>query len=162
MRQPVSSLPKCVVGVMLAGLAAGAIAQQTKGFLYVDGTISTFQVPGASATFAEGINDAGDIVGWFAESHRAHGFVKIGGTFRTIDVPGDSPNGTGTMAFGINNAGQIVGTFSNAAEGTHGFLYSGGTFSTTLMLPAQCPLWQMTSTTPGTSLGVSVTARGSK
>jgi probable HAF family extracellular repeat protein len=33
-----------------------------------------------------------------------------------------------TYAFGINDGGQIVGSYSN--NGPHGFIYSGGTFTT--------------------------------
>src|SRR4051794_30810636 len=43
--------------------------------------------------------------------------------FTQIDVPG----ATSTSASGINDAGQIVGQFNNG--GTHGFLYSGGSFT---------------------------------
>jgi len=35
----------------------------------------------------------------------------------------------GTFAYGINNAGQIVGSYVDAT-GTHGFLFSDGTFTT--------------------------------
>ena len=45
--------------------------------------------------------------------------------FTTIDVPGASS----TTAWGINGARQIVGTFHNST-GTHGFSYSGGSFTT--------------------------------
>jgi probable HAF family extracellular repeat protein len=46
-------------------------------------------------------------------------------TYTTID----DPSGRSTSAHGINNAGQIVGQyFSNNAA--HGFLYSGGTYTT--------------------------------
>src|SRR5438034_4679926 len=46
--------------------------------------------------------------------------------FTTIDDPAaDTISGERTRAFAINAAGQIVGDF-----GRHGFLYSGGTFTT--------------------------------
>jgi probable HAF family extracellular repeat protein len=45
-------------------------------------------------------------------------------SFTTIDVPG----GFDTRAMGINYSGQIVGAF-DAATGTHGFLYTGGSFT---------------------------------
>ena len=47
-------------------------------------------------------------------------------TFTTIDPP----SSLGTGASGINDAGQIVGTFSDAGFRQHGFLLSGGRFST--------------------------------
>ena len=48
-----------------------------------------------------------------------------GGSLTTIDVSG----GTDTHAYGINAAGQIVGNFHDAT-GEHGFLDTGGGFST--------------------------------
>jgi len=47
--------------------------------------------------------------------------------FTTIDDPAAS-TGT-TLSFDINNLGRIVGQFADAS-GTHGFLLSGGTFTT--------------------------------
>ena len=48
-------------------------------------------------------------------------------TYTTLD---DSSQGaTTTDAWGINNSGQIVGYYQNAT-GVHGFLYSGGTYTT--------------------------------
>ena len=43
-------------------------------------------------------------------------------TYTTLD----DPNGSNTQAYGINNAGQIVGEYDFA----HGFLYSGGNYTT--------------------------------
>ena len=43
-----------------------------------------------------------------------------------IDVPGSS----GTGARGINDTGQIVGVFFDASNTQHGFLLSGGSFTT--------------------------------
>jgi len=81
------------------------------------------------ATFATGINDAGQIVGFYNENNFIrHGFVHNpdDGTFTTLD----DPLATGdTLASGINNMGQIVGYYVNAS-GTHGFLYSNGTYTT--------------------------------
>jgi uncharacterized membrane protein len=41
----------------------------------------------------------------------------------------DDPSGTDTFPLGMNDAGQIVGGYSSA-DGLHGFLLSGGTFTT--------------------------------
>jgi probable HAF family extracellular repeat protein len=46
-------------------------------------------------------------------------------TFTTLD----NPSGR-TQAHGINSAGQIVGEYHDASNHQHGFLYSGGTFTT--------------------------------
>src|SRR5262249_20831338 len=46
-------------------------------------------------------------------------------TFTTLDFPG----GFFTLAAGINSAGEIVGRYANGT-GNHGFLLSGGTYTT--------------------------------
>jgi len=91
-------------------------------------TVATIDAPGAAATVADGINDPGEIVGFFIDTgHRIHGFLRAaGGAFMTIDAPGALT----TSAYGINRAGQIVGLFGDARH-THGFLRTpGGTFTT--------------------------------
>ena len=61
-------------------------------------------------TGATGINDAGQIVGsYYDTSHNIHGFLKSGGSFTRIDVPG----ATYTYSSGINNAGHIVGNYDD-------------------------------------------------
>lgn len=46
-------------------------------------------------------------------------------TYTTIDMPG----AVSTRANGINNVGQIVGDFIDTGNWTHGFLLSGGSFT---------------------------------
>jgi probable HAF family extracellular repeat protein len=48
-----------------------------------------------------------------------------GSTFTSIDFPGAT---SGSAAFGINDGGQIVGTYHDAT-GIHGYLDSGGSFT---------------------------------
>lgn len=48
--------------------------------------------------------------------------------YTTLDDP-FANGGIGTHAVGINNAGQIVGEYSDGS-GIHGFLFSGGTYTT--------------------------------
>src|SRR5207247_4335638 len=93
-----------------------------------DGTYTRIDDPlGNRATFANGINDAGQIVGYYRDaSGREHGFLYSAGVYTTIDDPlatGDN------RATGINSAGQIVGFYDNDT-GRHGFVYSGGLFTT--------------------------------
>ncbi|HYM91868.1 MAG TPA: hypothetical protein VEW91_09580 [bacterium] len=77
-------------------------------------SFTTIDAPGATRTWASGINDAGQIVGSFNN----HGYLRTSwGAFTTFDVPG----ATDTGAEGINNAGQIVGTFV-AGDKNHGYV----------------------------------------
>lgn len=55
----------------------------------------------------------------------SYGFVDVGGTFTTIDVP--FPISGGMEALGINS-GQIVGSYSNGPD-TIGFLDNRGIFT---------------------------------
>jgi hypothetical protein len=90
-------------------------------------TYSFFNVPEAAqySSYADSINDKGQIVGTFFDtSGVAHGFVKEGATYTTIDVPG----ATGTYAYGNNNSGAIVGVWQNLSGWNEGFVRtSGGT-----------------------------------
>ena len=105
------------------------------GFLYVNGGVTTIDDPlavgnqsFASGTFARGINNAGQIVGYYnASGGMIHGFLYSGGAYTTLDDP---LGARGTYATDINNAGQIVGYFIDVNGGIHGFLYSGGAYTT--------------------------------
>src|SRR4051812_4413319 len=86
---------------VIAPMAAGSSANAANfSFTQID-------PPGAFSTGANGINDAGQIVGGFNDSTGTHGFLYTGGSLTQIDVPGASF----TTVFGINDAGQIVGQF---------------------------------------------------
>ncbi len=81
--------------------------------------LTTLNYPGAAATFASGINPAGDIVGAYSDSSgKQHGFVLRDGTFTSFDYPG----ATWTNAYGITPRGRIVGQYGLADNTTHGFL----------------------------------------
>jgi len=59
------------------------------GFLYTGGTFSSIKFPGADLTFADGINDAGQIVGNYTTAAPGFGsFLYNAGTFSTISFPG--------------------------------------------------------------------------
>jgi YD repeat-containing protein len=73
------------------------------------GNVTTINVPGASDTYLNGINNAGQIVGFSSIGS----FVRdAAGNYTMIGVPGTSAT---FFAYGINNAGQIVGSVSTAS-----------------------------------------------
>lgn len=83
---------------------------------------TSLEVPGATSTVAQGINAAGQVVGWYytAADDRVHGFVTKGTGFTTIDYPG----ALHTDVRGIGPNGELVGNFSAADEpgvASHGF-----------------------------------------
>src|SRR5690242_19996749 len=70
-------------------------------------TFTTLDVLGAANTRAFGINDRGQIVGFFNTSAEGHGFLYSGGSFTSIDPPGALGR---SSASGINHTGEIVGS----------------------------------------------------
>jgi probable HAF family extracellular repeat protein len=113
------------------------------GFLNNNGSFTSIGYPGASDTFAYGINDSGQIVGYFFDGTEYRGFLDSGDSFTSIRDPYASCPPTtsicGTFATGINNLGQIVGYFGDTAGVTHGFVYSGGSFTTIDYPGVSCP-----------------------
>jgi hypothetical protein len=99
-----------------------------QGYLLSGGAFTTIAVPFSSATwsYAEGIDNAGDIVGYWLDSVTSHGFLLSGGTYASFDYPGASF----TIPVGINNHGEIAGFYGDAAGIFHGFSLSGGTYTT--------------------------------
>jgi probable HAF family extracellular repeat protein len=86
-----------------------------------DGSLTTIDPPAAVTTGDPtgliGINDFGEIVGYYYDVSRVHGFLLSGGAFTTIDFPGARY----TWCSAINNAGDIVGLYQDT-QGVHGFL----------------------------------------
>jgi probable HAF family extracellular repeat protein len=85
---------------------------------------TSIDYPGASGTRAYGINDAGTVVGYYADASGVwHGFSLSGGSYTSLDYPGAQF----TEVHGINNAGTIVGQYVDASAVKHGFSLSGTT-----------------------------------
>lgn len=96
---------------------------------------TTIDVPGADysdgGVHALGINDAGQVVGFFAQitgpgSFSTFGFELNGMTYTTLQPAG----ARAASAYGINNAGQIVGYLQYPGLDSHGFLLNGSTYTT--------------------------------
>jgi hypothetical protein len=95
-----------------------------------DGTITTFDAPGAGTGSGEGtyvvtptggINPAGEITGDSCDAVTCHGFLRTpDGTITTFDPPGS----TLTNGNGINPAGAITGNDVDAGGVFHGYLRS--------------------------------------
>jgi probable HAF family extracellular repeat protein len=89
-------------------------------------TETDIDYPGALRTFATGINNQGDIVGYCRDASNArHGFLCSGGIFQVVDVPGASAS----YPLGINDAGQVSGYYLDGT-GAHGFTLINGHYTT--------------------------------
>ncbi len=80
---------------------------------------TSINYPGATKTFALGINPAGDIVGaWDDKANNEHGFLLHAGKFTPFDFPG----ALWTDAYGITPDGDIIGQYGKADGTTQGFM----------------------------------------
>ena len=86
------------------------------GFLDEGGTITTIDPFGSTFTQALGVNDLGEIVGFYVDAITGvqHGYIDNGGVFTSFDPP-DSAS---TTINGLNDKGDIVGFYTNNATDT--------------------------------------------
>jgi hypothetical protein len=103
----------------------------TEGFKLVHGRYIKVRVPNSTATAVTGVNELGDLVGFYTKSDGTrHGFVWYHqNVIKTIDLPGTPYK---TVPMGINNAGTVVGgLWSIGATGTFsdsGWVWANGKF----------------------------------
>jgi probable HAF family extracellular repeat protein len=75
------------------------------GFLWDHGRVTRIDPPGSLLTEAFGINNRGQIVGYYDDtSGRPHGFLLDRGTYTTLDAPGQA----NTAAVDINNHRDVL------------------------------------------------------
>ena len=104
-----------------------------KGFKFVNNAFVTLMVPNSISTAIMGVNDNGDLVGFYRKPDGTrHGFVWWHtNVIKTLDFPGSHFT---SVAIGINKGGKVVGgLWSIGSTGTFasgGFVWGNGTFST--------------------------------
>jgi len=81
-----------------------------------DNRFTQIDYPGASGTWAWGINSRGDVAGYYTGADNAsHGFLLNAGHFTAIDYPGAAV----TILHGISARGDVVGEFGATATSAH-------------------------------------------
>lgn len=97
------------------------------GYVYsiAGGRFQPVTVPGAASVTAAGINNRGDVAGFFASSSgTTDGFLRTGrGHVTTLAYPGASM----TQATGVNDRDEVVGNYqvgTGSSAVTHGFTWS--------------------------------------
>jgi hypothetical protein len=85
----------CFLAAFLIASAPLALAQ---------GTYTQIDPPGSLLTHATGINNVGDIVGFYYDVVGAHGFVLNGDVYTTVNLKGQA-----TSFGGVNDLRQVVG-----------------------------------------------------
>ena len=102
----------------------------TKGFKLVNGTYIKLMLPNSVSTAIMGVNDLGDLTGFYKKSDGSeHGFIWYHtNVVRTIDFQANA-----TVPWGINKAGIVVGGFwgtgQNGTFPSGGWVWINGTFS---------------------------------
>jgi probable HAF family extracellular repeat protein len=95
-------------------------------YTLLDNAAHTLVLPANVNSQATGINDGGDIVGFFMPTATtSDGFLLSNGKLTTLEFPGS----TFTQALGINNRGQVSGFYNDANGATHGFTWSNGNWT---------------------------------
>lgn len=110
-----------IVCLALSGAAFSQINSSTYHYVAIN-------FPGASSTEAHGINNFGEIVGFFTTGTGScefgstlctfHGFKLKNKVFTRVDIPG----ATDTRVLGLNDAGDVVGDYMTSDGHIHGFL----------------------------------------
>ena len=88
------------------------------------------------STIPEGINDAGQIYGYYKIGASAYGFLYSGGTYTTINDPSssgglffDPHTSAKTLLYGVDDLGELVGQYIDSTGRFVAFLYNGGTYT---------------------------------
>ncbi len=92
------------------------------------GAVLTLKDPnGANGTAAHGINNTGEIVGWYDTSTAVQkGFIYKSGTYTSFSHSG----WFFLQPEGVNKQGVIVGSYMDSSNKMHGFAYASGKFVT--------------------------------
>ncbi len=109
------------------------------GFVYDNGTFTTADAPASAASEALGINDRGEIIGYYVPASDYSGSGPYSGVVGYMDQNGGyttlvAPGAAVTIPLGIDNRGEIVGYYINSGSvsslAQSAFKYSHGTFTT--------------------------------
>jgi probable HAF family extracellular repeat protein len=103
-------------GINSRGQVAGT--SDGRAFLYADGARRDLGTLGGARSSAKGLNDSGQVVGMASDANAQPRSFVFDGAMRAL-----GPAYSGAVA--INNRGQVVGS----AEGTHGYLVDGDTYT---------------------------------
>jgi hypothetical protein len=123
-----------LLGVNDEGIAAGFYNDATgtaHGFTYdiARRSFHAVRLPssaGAGAVTVTGINNRGDLSGFYTAGTTTFAFEIVRGHFRQLSFGG----GSNTQALGINSKDQVVGSYVDASGLTHGFAWSQNTLTT--------------------------------
>lgn len=106
---------------VLAGVLTG-----TRAFGVPIDITRIYDIGNGAYTTAAGINDAGNVAGYYFDGTGQHGFTDIGGILQTgLNYPG----GTSTAFTSINNSNEVVGRYLTGSSSGGALFYFNGVFS---------------------------------
>src|SRR5260370_16470163 len=117
-----------------------------------DGETTFFSVPNATGTFAQGINNVGQVVGTYVLNGQVHAFLRDSdGSLMSLDFP----DAVSTAANGINDNGQICGTYTtgNGSGRVHGFIRNADGSYVTFDVPDALTTYAWGINNAGTVIG---------
>jgi uncharacterized membrane protein len=98
-------------------------------FVLRDGRFTTIDFPGGDGTKVSGINDRGQMVGYYDDNDLgvSHGFLLSRGRFTEADPPGSLT----TLPSSIDNRGRVVGGYLDPnGVNARGFQWTDGRYTT--------------------------------
>ncbi|MCE2394026.1 hypothetical protein J4G02_05460 [Candidatus Poribacteria bacterium] len=104
-----------------AGNTRSTDGEKMVGFTLIDGMLSTYNVPDSLTFGFYGLNNAGQVVGFYQDLNEiSHGVIVQDGELTQFDFPGAAE----TEIFGISESGLLIGDIFDADGAIHGFVGS--------------------------------------
>jgi probable HAF family extracellular repeat protein len=116
-------------------------------FLWQNGVMTDLGTLGGKSSYANAVNDAGEVVGSAALRHSrefgTHAFLWSNGAMTDLGTLG----GVDSFATGINNQGQVVGYSYTGTGYTHAFVWQGGVMTDLNSLLSNGAGWTLSDAT---------------
>ena len=104
-----------------AGNTRSTDGENMIGFTLIDGVLSTYDIPDSLTFGFYGLNNAGQVVGFYQDANEvSHGVIVQAGELTQFDFPGAAE----TEIFGVSESGLLIGDIFDADGAIHGFVGS--------------------------------------